>query len=393
MANPPTTRRLIAEQLSKMRRDPLLVVWALFVLLDPVYIFKSGLPQPGDMLIVMLAPFALAGWRGRLRPRSVRAVRALLWFLLYVVVSALIWSLISDMWSFNAKKGFFQTPWYYVFDALVFLVVLIMYERYDERFVRLTVWLIFFSVCFQFAMTFVYTRGGTLRTYGLFNSANQLGYFAILSGSLLLIGARRARLPTTFLIGAQLCCCYLALLSASRAALVSAGILMMVAVLNRFRTLIVIGLISAFFVFVTNPFEAAIERSHTRIANDQSLGLLEERGYDRIIDNLEYLIVGAGEGGYDRYYYTSAIKAHEIHSSGGTLIFCYGIVGTSFFIAFLWHVMRGSTWKRLLLLAPATAYGLSHQGLRFTSLWVLLAIVVMLNELDARERALRGKPT
>jgi hypothetical protein len=377
---------VLREHLSAIKGDPLLGIWAVIILLDPIYVFKSGLPQPGDILLFIFAPFVLARWKGRLRRQSARAARALMWFLGYVVLSAVLWSFIAGMWSFNAKRGFFQTPWYYIFDALVFLVLLVLYERHGERFVKLTIWATLISVGLQFAITFIYTRGGPLRSYGLFNNANQLGYFAILSACLLFLGARRARIPTLLFVGAQLACCYFALLSASRAALGAAAILMMVSVLNQLKSLIAVGLIAAIFLFVTNPFEAAIDRAHTRITTDESLGLLEERGYDRIVDHPEYLLLGAGEGGYNRYYYTSAIRAHEIHSSAGTLIFCYGIVGTSLFLVFLWNVIRGASPQRILLLLPAAAYGLSHQGLRFTSLWVLLAVVVMLNDLDKRER-------
>jgi hypothetical protein len=38
----------------------------------------------------------------------------------------------------------------------------------------------------------------------------------------------------------------------------------------------------------------------------------------------------------------------------------------------------GTPWRRMALLAPAFAYGLSHQGLRFTLVWMLFALYVAL---------------
>ena len=374
-------------QLRSMRRDPLLVLWGLWILLDPIYVFNSGLPQPGDLLILLLAPLALARWNGRLSLRSAGAVRALVWFVGYAIASAILWSVLEGAWTIETKRGFAMAPIFYIFDAIVFLVVLVMYERYQVRFVTLTVRLILISVCFQFVMTFIYSRGGSLRMYGLFNSSNQLGYFAILTASILLLAQRASRMSTVWILVGQLCAAYLALLSASRAALISAALLMMAAVLDRLRAVLAIGLVAAFLIFVANPFESAIERSRTRIATDQHLGLLEERGYDRMVDHPEYLILGAGEGGYIRFKETSAIGSHELHSSAGTLVFCYGIVGTALFCVFLLRVMRGATMRRVLLLLPPAAYALSHQGLRFTMFWVLLALVVMLNDFDRRARS------
>ena len=44
------------------------------------------------------------------------------------------------------------------------------------------------------------------------------------------------------------------------------------------------------------------------------------------------------------------------------------------------RVAHGAGLQTAALLVPAAAYGLSHQGLRFTLLWVLLACVVAIKE-------------
>ena len=377
--------RAFAHHVRALRDEPLLILWTLFVVADPIYLFKSGLPQPADLVILIIAPLALSNWNRRLCGFSLGAMHALCAFLGYVLLSSLVWSLVADSWSLDYKHGFLSAPLFYVFDVVVFLTILVLYERFGERFVWLTVRLILISVCFQVAMTTIYTRSGTVRVYGLFNNSNQLAYYSILVASILLLGQHRARLSPIAVIVGELCCCYLILLSASRAGLASFAILMVVAVLNRFRTLIAIGAIATFLGFIFNPFESAIERSRTRLATDKSLSFIEERGYDRIARHPEYLGLGAGEGQYSRFEFTSAIKTHEIHSSIGTLVFCYGVVGFGVFVVFLQRVVRGASVRRILLLLPPAAYGLTHQGLRFTPFWVLLALVITLNDLDARE--------
>ena len=381
-----------AAQLFKMQRDPALVLWALYLLLDPIYIFKNGLPQPGDLMIILLLPVALVGWYapGRLGKRGVLAMRALVVFIAYVIINALLWSMLDNTWTLSSKHGYLIAPAFYMFDAFVFLIVLVLFERYGERFVRLTIYLVLISVCLQTTITFFYSRGAGLRQSALFNTPNQLGYFAILAATILLVGQHRARGLKPILTNSQalvghLCCTYLALLSASKAALASAFILMCVTVINRARTLLVILAVTAFFGFVVNPFEEAIERSRTRIAVDESAGFFVERGYDRIALHPEWLLFGAGEGNLKRFEDTYA-GDHELHSSIGTLIFCFGFVGTFLFCRFIYTVVRGAPFARLLILLPPAAFGLTHQGLRFTLLWIMLAIVVMLNDLDQRHR-------
>ena len=81
---------------------------------------------------------------------------------------------------------------------------------------------------------------------------------------------------------------------------------------------------------------------------------------------------------------TSVIGAHELHSSAGTIFFCYGIVGTVLFGVFSWRVIQRGRLRYVLMLLPASAYGLTHQGLRFTLLWVLLAMFIALKDYERR---------
>jgi hypothetical protein len=116
-------------------------------------------------------------------------------------------------------------------------------------------------------------------------------------------------------------------------------------------------------------------------ADEDSGVSLAGRGYDRIWNHKEHWIVGAGEGAYTRF--KSDIGSHELHSSLGTLFFSYGIVGTSLFASFGFILLRGAGLRGVLQVIPAALYGLTHQGLRFTLLWVLLATVASAKIRDA----------
>jgi hypothetical protein len=102
----------------------------------------------------------------------------------------------------------------------------------------------------------------------------------------------------------------------------------------------------------------------------------EERGYDRIWTYREYILTGAGEGDVNRFRDTPNGPG-EVHSSFPTVLFSYGIVGMILFGTFAWRVLKGATPRAWLMLLPTLAYSSAHNGLRFTMLWVLLAIFVI----------------
>lgn len=66
-----------------------------------------------------------------------------------------------------------------------------------------------------------------------------------------------------------------------------------------------------------------------------------------------------------------------MHSTVGTVLFSYGVIGTFLFGIVLWRIYRRSGFANFLYLAPAFAYGLTHQGLRFSLLWVLFAALAV----------------
>jgi hypothetical protein len=94
--------------------------------------------------------------------------------------------------------------------------------------------------------------------------------------------------------------------------------------------------------------------------------------------------MGAGEGGVIERWPQDLYAGNEIHSTIGTLVFSYGIVGTALFIASFWQLYRLVGLQLMLYLVPALIYGLTHQGLRFSLFWVLLGIVAIVGL--ARER-------
>jgi hypothetical protein len=222
--------------------------------------------------------------------------------------------------------------------------------------------------------------GGSHRQTVLFNNPNQLGLFALLSANILAFGRRRLGFGTLKSSIGLMSCLYLALLSASKAALVGAALLFAVSLLSNPRTIALVAITMIGLLSFPNPLTTTMERSRERLAEKQDVSFLNSRGYDRIWNHKEYWVMGAGEGGLSRFADTSVIGDHELHSSAGTLFFCYGLVGVVLFVSFLLRVIEGTTLRNALLLLPALAYSLAHQGLRFTLFWILIGIFIGLKK-------------
>jgi hypothetical protein len=188
---------------------------------------------------------------------------------------------------------------------------------------------------------------------------------------------------------------YLGLVSASRAAAGGAAVILAVTLVASPRiVLAAIPLVAG--LMLTGPVSRALESTERRVAVDRfpDHDFLEERGWGRIYDNPEYIVLGAGEGGTSRFS-DALIGTHEIHSSAGMMIFSYGIIGTSLFLWFAWRLVRGAQVTASLMLTPIVAYSFAHHGLRDSMLWMVLGIFLTLkhdaaNSIRARDRPILG---
>ncbi|MBL0219309.1 MAG: hypothetical protein IPQ07_36255 [Myxococcales bacterium] len=374
--------------LRELKHKPALITWCLFVATLPFYVGRSGLPQPGNALLFVLVPLAITGWSGRLAPGLLRPFRALVWFTIWVCVVNYGWVVVTGTWSIRAYA---LMPLYYIFNTAVVFAALVLYERYGELFVRITLYGVLLDVAFQVVASFFY-RTDLYRGELFFNNPNQLGYWALLAACLIALTQRRVGLSLLKASAGLSGCAYLAILSASRAAVGGIIILLVFLVFSNPRVIIGFSLAALGLVSLGGPLSDAIDSSEFRTMNrrDTESGFAAERGYTRIWEFKEYVLVGAGEGDNVRFV-SDPRRANEIHSSLGTIIFSYGIVGTALFFVFFARMIRGSTRRAILMLLPILAYTMAHQGLRFTTSWVVLAVFLMLKP-SARPKVIQPSP-
>jgi hypothetical protein len=363
--------------LREILRSPTLLLWCLYILMTPFYIAPNGLPQPGDALIFLLVPASLIGWNGKLHRTLARSLRPLIWFIAWVFLVDYGWAAI--LWKWGNFKDYIAYPIFYSFNAMVFLCALVTYQRFGDTFLRVTVATVFATIVFQVVASFIYLGGDNFRAALFFNSPNQLGYYALLSACLIVITQRRLRYGLMTASAGVIGCAYLALLSASRASLGAIAILLFLLLFSNPRIIIVASLAAIALMTMGGPLTHAIDKFETRselASNTKRGSFMEDRGYDRVWNHKEYLLFGAGEG--DNRRFDKRLEPREIHSSLVGVLFCYGVIGAGLFFAFAVGVVRGANPRAAIMLLPPLAYTVAHQGLRFTMLWILLAVYIAL---------------
>jgi hypothetical protein len=340
------------------------LLWA-YVLSKPFYLFSDGLPQPADAAIVGLTGVLLLRRRIQWRRPAGQLVFWAAAFVTYAVALNLAW------WFVLGDSDFLLAAAYYLYNFAILAACVRLHAEFGERFLRITAHAVALSLAAQVALSLVLETPPGQRASLSFADPNQLGYWSVLSGCIFFLCCSQTRIGW----GLQLFACgavsYLAALSVSKGAVAALVPLFAVAFLRSPRTLLLLGLVGV--VLALAPARLSIlEPLSQRIENPESDDTIEGRGYDRIWRHPQHLLLGAGEGAYGRFSPSWETRI-ELHSSLGTLLFGYGALGSLAFAGLLWRIARNGGTRGVLFLLPPLVYGLSHQGLRFSLFWMVLA--------------------
>ncbi|WP_153559384.1 O-antigen ligase family protein [Roseimaritima sediminicola] len=377
-----------------LRYPRLLKGWVLFLILFPFYFFGSGLPQVSDWLFALLLASAHSQLSLNTRSQATfRKILAPLSLLVgYAFAVTLAWIPINEA---PGTRPYLMLlfPVFFLYNALVVRFSFCLYQKWGSAFITATAAGIALSVFLQIMLMPV-SYGFGARSSLFFNNPNQLGYFALLALTCFLFLERYATPPAWIKIVFFGSATVLAVASASKAAMLSAVLLIVVNLLDsgllRIGQLIAGACSIALLVVLANftPLgQEFAERATNRLSeigsdNDDSL---EARGYDRMWKYPEYMLVGAGEGGFERFY-RDPKRQYEMHSTFGTLLFSYGIIGFGAFTVFAFRTFKGAHPIAILYAMPLLAYGVTHMGLRFTLFWVFFALVAITSDMRRKQR-------
>lgn len=363
-------------------------VIALYITLKPLYFWKSGLPQISDVLLILYVLYTVLIKRGKLKIPTfcIMIVCTLTGLVAYQALINLVWSVVVN-------EALYPTVLFYAFNEIALLFCLslssdIGVERLKQSVIN--------GCVLSCAVSLIGLGIGSysLRGTSFFNNPNQLGYHGILVLSLLISCMDASRPFKTLFITVS--AIWLIVVSASKAALLGAcGLLVLYLLLGQTNRkiksklmqvlllLLVFGIIYLVF-FSNNAHILANERiafARSRIINmmaenDSALGA--GRGYDRIQEIGTHIIWGVGEGAYDRF---TSLSGKELHSTYGSIIVSYGIIGAMGYLLVLGRIVFARspsvTMRNLIWMSGLLLYGVTHNGIRNTLLWVFFAVLLV----------------
>lgn len=225
---------------------------------------------------------------------------------------------------------------------------------------------------------------GAVRKIGTFNNPNQLGYYAVCLLSISYLFVKCEIFPLAIGLSMYVASAVLAILSLSKAAMIACFVVIPFLLQPEKRPLLKFmwGSVVGFSVFILFYLTSAGFLDDlafvSRLANfaTESDSSLAVRGYFTLVEATPYAwIIGAGGSG------VAEIRQHEVHSTLGSVFSLYGFIGLSIFggIIFIWlrTVLKAFSVSGLFCIAgPVMLYGITHNGMRATMFWLLIALSV-----------------
>ena len=356
-------------------------------MLAPFYVFTSGLPQPADFIILTgLVPCLAISFLNKKSDVENVYIAGIMFGGLAFLINLIHYVFLPDF-------KFVLSSAFYIYNLMVFMFAAIIGMRNIEAFRRVTYYCILATIAVQFLVTVFLAIQTSIRPTGTFNNPNQLGYWAMLSACMLFVLKGRKFLNILdYLALAALF--YIQLLSLSKAVMLTFGFVVIFGMLSPlthfFQKIVTVFITLSIMIFAIYSFDTVVEgamqsevvqNATKRISGigGQADDSVAGRGYIRMATHPEYLLFGAGEGGFKRFPPT--FSDQELHSGIATMIFSYGILGALAFGAFLFFVFRKAPWFYIAFMIPIIGYGLTHQNFRNTYFWAFLAAVYILKRL------------
>jgi hypothetical protein len=355
----------------------------------PVYLWSSGGVQVSHVILIAGGLFVLAHSDLRLSvPEVLMAALALTVFVREAVAS---------IDSEYTKVLIF--PVYVAFNFLLFMALL-RWFRYRNAVTSFGLGLAAAAAVAGIGLLYLgydVSLYSYERAVGTFNNPNQLGYFAVCLFSVASLLYLCGYFKPVMLIALVTASFIFAVLSLSKAAMISVFLPFIAIgfVLARAKKMSLMGPVIAFaivfagyYLTMSGALDDIIFAQRLSALGEDSDDSFVGRGYAVIKEAgpIEILI-GFGAEETSRIYGEGkdVHKMHEIHSTIFSFFVTYGILGGTLFllIMLLWGrtVFRGFGLLGLIcVVGPPLAYGLAHNGSRFTLFWILVALSFTIKE-------------
>ena len=364
----------------------------LAITLKPLYLGESGGVQISDFcfLFLFLSVF-LYGFRTYTNKTVKNWLILVAGTLLYQMVVSLIWQFITDNKSISGNLLVSQV--YYLFNFLIVFSIIKMNNIVPFEKIAKDCGIGAALSCIVCMVGMLLNPVSGIRQIGFFNNPNQLGYFSVIIFTWTLVLKDYINVKLRWFI--SISSCFFVVLSMSKAAIISVALLLFLTFfLNQvkkltikkclLRALAIIGfclmvygvLYSDWSLFTSNQTITTMRHRMLTMFTESDSALGSGRGYDRINEIGLNVLWGVGEGKFQRFL---TMPGYETHSSYASLIISYGIVGLLLYGLIFYKALYKKNYKYrfLLLFSGILFYGLTHNGLRHTLLWTIIAIILL----------------
>lgn len=375
-----------------------LILFIAFIFLKPFYIFPSGSAGLGDIALV-LCFFSMLYRRFRAKTGKLlfqSDVPNDKLFYLFIILATVI-NGIHFYLNRNYEFLIFTTYWWYAGMTVWCVRELAKDEKtfYWMNAALKTGLLIQLGIyCFGVGKIY-YEYWGASRYMGTFNNPNQMAYIIFLMILLIYIYDRTYR-KKTFYIYLAVAGFLIVMTKATGIFLGWMTLVVMIGLLQIYdgyksghihkRILIALGITAGVAIGVAVVI--LWPRSHVEIQNtDYSLiariqekiqklmegglmGIVYDRGWEKMLLYPQYLLFGSGEGAYGRF--PLATWKSEIHSTIFSIWFCYGIIPLGMMIKWIFNNVKGlhrELWPVYIALLVECATVINYRQPFF---WIIL---------------------
>ena len=370
------------------------VILSLYFMLKPIYLFNSGLPQLCDFFLLFAFLILVGFYKIRICvDRSViRWIKVLLFLCFYQFAIDGIWYYRTEDVRMLLKSS------YYFFNLFAVLTCLLCYSVLGrEKFLDSVS-----NGCFLSSLVtgigLILGRSTGVRATGFFNNPNQLGYYAMLMITIVAFFPKRLpKWKTGVVLGVALVA---NIVSLSKASLI--GFFCMAVMYCLFgtgkkgvkRLIIQLSVIALLFAAVylllfsesrlvlSNRTLTTMRYRLLNLYSENDSDLVNGRGYGRIHEVGIHFLWGMGEGAFYRFTH---LPGREVHSTFVNLFVSYGILGLGGYIYLFFSTInkRGERLRNLACFSGVLLYFVTHNGIRNTVLWILLATLLIYKCTDA----------
>ncbi|MCR9477923.1 hypothetical protein NB532_16105 [Vibrio antiquarius] len=364
------------------------------ILMKPLYLWSSGLPQISDFLSILgILCFIVYSLKNKVCFSNDKKMilNIFCFFVLYTWVINISLSIIYS----NPEA--IKTSIYYTYNLTYAFVLIITIETIYSKnnnilmvnhFVLLS---LFIGLILVSLLLILPPDYGT--RYSLtFNNPNQLAsYVMLISVILVFFSIDYRRLVTykykTLTLIALMLMIIVSIASQSVAAIfavVMASILFVNFMYVGYQKVVLFFLVFILFIYFISSnidyyFSEVMVRMDDKISTSSIDEFFKERGYDRIFNHLDLIIFGAGEGIYSRLnsFIIDDYYQLELHSTFGNILFSYGLFG---FLLFLLVIIRMccKNLNYMFILMFMMPYLLTHNLIRQPLFWFFLMVPLIL---------------